>query len=445
MSVYNIYPKQFKNARIPIEKNRCFVLMPFAGKYDLIYGNIKQVLTENGYICNRADELFGSVPIMSNVLNEILKAHFIIADLTEQNANVFYELGVAHSFKDAQNIILIAQQLNDVPFDIRHLSTIIYNESNMRYLTASISKYIESNSHYYRFFESLQKADIISSINDDKDYFLNVLQEYLTEDIVAATDIIEGNLIGFTAEKLKWVMDAALGALYAIAATGAQNQLKNITRVVCTMVANSREFSYSYDVMRHFLYENKLEGYPLRRVDIIYLQCEMATTLAEKNAFFNDVIEWIITYFSRSKSASVDLNRYSLEKFLLTSKDQNVDAAIVNSIFDSNQYVREHMADLIGEKMILAGRDSLVTQLHSEENIYAMSSMITALGKLGDDSVYPHLRKWFEKRKNKILSTQHFFILKHLHVCLLRLKISDSFLSNFEKEYSEHLMPFSTF
>ena len=92
MEHYNIYPKQFRNLKIPIEKNRCFILMPFDSKFDIIYGNIKQSLSKEGFICNRADEIIGSKPIMNKILTEMLKSQFIIADLSDSNPNVFYEL-----------------------------------------------------------------------------------------------------------------------------------------------------------------------------------------------------------------------------------------------------------------------------------------------------------------------------------------------------------------
>jgi len=34
MDKYKIYPKQFRSERIPIEKNTCFFIMPFAEKLD---------------------------------------------------------------------------------------------------------------------------------------------------------------------------------------------------------------------------------------------------------------------------------------------------------------------------------------------------------------------------------------------------------------------------
>ena len=50
MDKYKIYPKQFRSERIPIEKNTCFFIMPFAEKFDIVYGTIKNGLQDN-YIC----------------------------------------------------------------------------------------------------------------------------------------------------------------------------------------------------------------------------------------------------------------------------------------------------------------------------------------------------------------------------------------------------------
>jgi hypothetical protein len=254
---YKIYPKQFRNARIPIEKKRCFVLIPFNSKFDLIYGEIKQYLLNNDYLCSRADELFGSVPIMSNVLNGILKAHFVIADLTNQNANVFYELGVAHSFKDAHNIILISQKVDDVPFDIRHLRTIIYSEDNIKHLTSNILKAINDNSHYYNFFEALQKKSLIGSIHDDKSDFLETLQEQFGPNLYIVTDVLNGRTDPYSNDDIRSILDSCLGTLYSVSAGPSRKQLKGIMSVLSALLCQSGEFDYTYVIMNHLLHEIK--------------------------------------------------------------------------------------------------------------------------------------------------------------------------------------------
>ena len=59
MDNYTIYPKQLRKQIIPVEKNRCFFLMPFSKEFNIIYGTIKLALNDAEYICNRADEILG--------------------------------------------------------------------------------------------------------------------------------------------------------------------------------------------------------------------------------------------------------------------------------------------------------------------------------------------------------------------------------------------------
>ena len=41
MDKYKIYPKQYRNEKITIQKNKCFVLMQFSDDLDIVYGTIK--------------------------------------------------------------------------------------------------------------------------------------------------------------------------------------------------------------------------------------------------------------------------------------------------------------------------------------------------------------------------------------------------------------------
>ena len=49
----------------------------------------------------------------------------LLADLTDRNANVFYELGLAHAVR--KPVVFTAPKVEDVPFDLRHLRVIIYD------------------------------------------------------------------------------------------------------------------------------------------------------------------------------------------------------------------------------------------------------------------------------------------------------------------------------
>ena len=174
---YMIYPKQFRSAKIPVEKNRCFFLMPFHQSFDLIYGTVKDILMENGFVCNRVDEITDSKPIINKILVEILRAQYIVVDLTGGNPNVFYELGITHTFKDSQNVLLIKQKDTDAPFDIRHLQYREYSSNNLKQLAAIIRDFIAKNQRFSEFHEALNVHGIISIVHDNHEEFLDYLNK----------------------------------------------------------------------------------------------------------------------------------------------------------------------------------------------------------------------------------------------------------------------------
>jgi hypothetical protein len=102
-----------------------FVIMPFASAFDDVYElGIKASVEALGWECQRADEIIHNRDIMCQVCQGIRQARFVIADLTGRNANVFYELGMAHALE--KDVILLAQDVGDVPFDLRPMNIIEY-------------------------------------------------------------------------------------------------------------------------------------------------------------------------------------------------------------------------------------------------------------------------------------------------------------------------------
>jgi len=103
-----------------------FVLMPFLDEMRPVYeDHIKKVASSLELTCGRADDLFSPSPIMNDIWSSIVQSRFIIADCTGKNANVFYEMGIAHTI--GKKVIMITQIENDIPFDIRHIRCFKYN------------------------------------------------------------------------------------------------------------------------------------------------------------------------------------------------------------------------------------------------------------------------------------------------------------------------------
>ena len=107
-------------------KKFVFVLMPFEDNFTDIYNyGIKQTCVNVNAYCERVDEQIFTERILDRIYNQIAKADIIIADMTSRNANVFYEVGYAHGI--GKHVILLTQNSDDIPFDLKHFPHIIYS------------------------------------------------------------------------------------------------------------------------------------------------------------------------------------------------------------------------------------------------------------------------------------------------------------------------------
>lgn len=107
--------------------------MPFGQPFDDIYNVIyKPVIKDSGLFCVRADEVYGSRPIIADVVDLISKSSILVANLTGKNPNVNYELGLAHGMGKA--VVLSAESIEDIPFDYRHLRVVLYDTKQVNWV-----------------------------------------------------------------------------------------------------------------------------------------------------------------------------------------------------------------------------------------------------------------------------------------------------------------------
>lgn len=114
-----------KEPRVREFLDSCFVMMPFGEWFDRYYHEIYiPAIKDAGFEPIRADELFKTGSVVEQIWEQIQKSKVLLADLTGKNANVFYELGLAHAAK--KPVVFTSSNIDDVPFDLRHLRVIIY-------------------------------------------------------------------------------------------------------------------------------------------------------------------------------------------------------------------------------------------------------------------------------------------------------------------------------
>jgi hypothetical protein len=128
-----------------IEKNPrlAFVIMPFRPKWSAYLYNelLKPAITGASLLPQRADEMMGR-NVLLDLWRAIYGSRLVIAELTEQNANVYYELGIAHTL--GKNTILLTQNVDSVPFDLRQQRLISYTDDlpGYRKLQAELPNHI---------------------------------------------------------------------------------------------------------------------------------------------------------------------------------------------------------------------------------------------------------------------------------------------------------------
>jgi hypothetical protein len=109
-----------------VDKQLCFIIMPFAGPQNECYTRIiKPAVMEAGFKAIRSDDIYGTRPIIHDIWQSIWEAQIVIADVTNKNPNVNYELGLCHAL--GVPTIIISNTIKDVPFDYRHRRCIIYD------------------------------------------------------------------------------------------------------------------------------------------------------------------------------------------------------------------------------------------------------------------------------------------------------------------------------
>lgn len=118
----------FRNYKVSSEPSKVFVVMQFTPPYDELYSDvIIPVCKSLGLNTIRADETLGPGLIVADIAKQIIDAKVIIADITPQNPNVYYEVGYAHALN--KPTILIAETPTQLPFDVSPYRVLFYENT----------------------------------------------------------------------------------------------------------------------------------------------------------------------------------------------------------------------------------------------------------------------------------------------------------------------------
>lgn len=117
-------------ANISIEKDLVFCLTPFHKDFSETYFNIKEACNSMGLRCIKGDEDYIESNVLKYIIEKMMAARVVIANINGRNPNVFYELGIAHAIGKPTILISRMENLDKIPFDLQSNQLVLYHDRN---------------------------------------------------------------------------------------------------------------------------------------------------------------------------------------------------------------------------------------------------------------------------------------------------------------------------
>jgi hypothetical protein len=128
------------------EERPAFLAISYAPEFAPVKHAILQAATQARFRCEVTGDLNTPGNIVDQVWQGIRSADVVIAEFSSLNANVMYELGLAHAL--GKEVIAISQQ-EALPFDIRSLRRITYTPTALGDLQAAVTLALKAVSARY--------------------------------------------------------------------------------------------------------------------------------------------------------------------------------------------------------------------------------------------------------------------------------------------------------
>jgi len=127
------------------ERRTCFVIAPIGEKdsetrkrSDKVLAHVFVPALSDEYEVTRADKISQPGMITSQILQALQDSDLVIADLSEHNPNVFYELAVRHAVE--KPIIHVTDPKWKIPFDVAGFRTIEFDFTDLDSVASAIEQ-----------------------------------------------------------------------------------------------------------------------------------------------------------------------------------------------------------------------------------------------------------------------------------------------------------------
>jgi predicted RNA-binding Zn ribbon-like protein len=172
----------------PEPTRKCFVVSAFGEtvddqrRYKQVLRHLIRKVLGSRFEVVRADEIDDEGLITHQIIEHLLEDDLVVADLTDLNPNVFYEVAVRHAVqKPIVHLITVGQE---IPFDIANMRAVSYALDDPDLLQ-------DAQEELARKVEAIEEADWVAAPNPiSAARKVSLLQESEQPDIRAAGDVL---------------------------------------------------------------------------------------------------------------------------------------------------------------------------------------------------------------------------------------------------------------
>lgn len=184
------------------DKKVCFVITPIGDNNSDIRRHIDGIIEQaiepalgEKYKIVAAHKEYAIGSINDRVIRSVIESDLVIANLTNTNPNVMYELAIRHSF--GKPVIVIAEEGTKLPFDVVVENTIFYvndptGANELKQKLIEYEKPIDlEKKEYGPVYDVIGKISLYNEVESGGE---NVSSEKLTQYVVDRLDSIEKNI-----------------------------------------------------------------------------------------------------------------------------------------------------------------------------------------------------------------------------------------------------------
>lgn len=156
-------------------------MMPLREKYNIVYSFIEKACIDVQITPIRADKIQMPGIIIDQIWKNIKNSFCVIAEISECNCNVYYELGLSHAIEKPTILLIREDKIDSLPFDLKHIRCILYRNEELKNLYSEMCLQLQFLKGYADSSVRLNTENFLSNLSKKKVHQEDYIQKIKTQ------------------------------------------------------------------------------------------------------------------------------------------------------------------------------------------------------------------------------------------------------------------------